>query len=212
VILETLASTRTIAVLRAPRVDDPGALCGALVRGGIACVEFTFTTPGVEDVIRLARESGAAEGGVVGAGTVTNRDRAERAIAAGARFLVTPGVSAEVAAVAADAGIPVIMGALTPSEVMQAVELGAAAVKIFPATVVGPRYLRDLAGPFGALPLIPSGGLHAGNAAEWVAAGALAVTAGTSVVSDAAIAAGDWAGIAGRAAEFSAAALSVERP
>jgi 2-dehydro-3-deoxyphosphogluconate aldolase/(4S)-4-hydroxy-2-oxoglutarate aldolase len=89
---------------------------------------------------------------------------------------------------------------------MRAVEWGSAAVKIFPASLVGPGYLKDLRGPLPDVSFVPSGGLHAGNAAEWMAAGALAVTAGSSVVSAAAIEAGDWSGITERAREFVSAA------
>jgi 2-dehydro-3-deoxyphosphogluconate aldolase/(4S)-4-hydroxy-2-oxoglutarate aldolase len=89
---------------------------------------------------------------------------------------------------------------------MRAVELGAAAVKIFPASLVGPQYLKDLHGPFPRVPLVPSGGLHAANAAEWMRAGALAVTAGSSVVSAADIEAAEWDAVTARAREFSGAA------
>lgn len=204
-IIETLRADRALCVVRAPRIDDPAALCRALVAGGIRTVEYTFTTPGVDEI--LAASLAADTGAVVGAGTVTDTGKAEAAIAAGARFLVTPGLHEGVAGVASDAGVPVLMGALSPSEVMRALEWGVAAVKIFPAGTVGPRYLRDLHGPFPGVPFVPSGGLTAENAGEWIAAGALAATAGSSVVSAAAIAAGDWDAIRERAAEFARAAV-----
>ena len=119
---------------------------------------------------------------MVGVGTVLTADQADDAIDAGAQFLVTPSVSEGVASVAAARDVPVIMGALSPTEVRAALDLGAAAVKIFPARAVGPDYLRDLHGPFPAIPLIPSGGVNAGNAAAYLRAGAVAVTAGTDVV------------------------------
>ena len=205
-IIDALATDRALAVVRAPRIDDPVALCRALVAGGIRVVEFTFTTPGVEEVVKEAVASQDAHGAIVGAGTVTDAAKAEAAISAGARFLVTPGLHEQAAAVAREAGIPFLLGALSPSEVMRAVEWGSAAVKIFPASLVGPGYLKDLRGPFPDVPFVPSGGLHAGNAADWIAAGALAATAGSSVVSAAAIEAGDWSGITERAREFVSAA------
>ncbi|WP_269078368.1 beta/alpha barrel domain-containing protein [Leifsonia xyli] len=88
---------------------------------------------------------------------------------------------------------------------MRAVELGAAAVKVFPASLIGPGYLKDLRGPFPSIPFVPSGGLDAGNAGAWIAAGALAATAGSSVVSASAIAAAEWEAITERAREFAAA-------
>jgi 2-dehydro-3-deoxyphosphogluconate aldolase/(4S)-4-hydroxy-2-oxoglutarate aldolase len=205
---DVLHTDRTIAVVRASRLDDPAALCRALVAGGIRVVEFTFTTPGVEDVVAAAVASADAHGAVVGVGTVTDEAKARAAITAGAQFLVTPGLHDGVAAVAREAGVPFLLGALTPTEVMRAMELGSAAVKIFPATAVGSGYLKDLRGPFPDALLVPSGGLNAQNAGEWVAAGALAVCAGSSVVSAASIEAGDWAGITERAREFTSAALA----
>ncbi|MET3567025.1 2-dehydro-3-deoxyphosphogluconate aldolase/(4S)-4-hydroxy-2-oxoglutarate aldolase [Leifsonia sp. 563] len=205
-LIPTLERDRALAVVRAPRVDDPAALCRALSAGGIRTVEFTFTTPGVEAVIAEAVR--CADDVVVGAGTVTNARSAEAAVAAGARFLVTPGISEGAAGVAREAGIPILLGALTPSEVMRALALGAAAVKIFPAGLVGPAYLTDLRGPFPGVPVVPSGGLDAANAADWMRAGALAVTAGSSVVGAALVEAADWATVTARAREFSTAALS----
>ncbi|UAJ79634.1 bifunctional 4-hydroxy-2-oxoglutarate aldolase/2-dehydro-3-deoxy-phosphogluconate aldolase [Leifsonia sp. ZF2019] len=203
-LLDTLRHDRALAVVRAPHIDDPVALCRSLAAGGIRTVEFTFTTPGVESVIAAAVEG--EHDALVGAGTVTDARTAEAAIAAGARFLVTPGLSEGAAAVAREAGVPILIGALSPTEVMRAVELGAAAVKIFPASLVGPGYLRDLRGPLPHVPMVPSGGLTAANAGAWMDAGALAVTAGSSVVSAADIAAASWGAVTERARAFSLAA------
>lgn len=207
-LIETLTADRALAVVRAPRIDDPAALCRALAAGGIRVVEFTFTTPGVEAVIAEAASAAEQHGALVGAGTVTDARAAEVAIAAGARFLVTPGISEGAAAVARDAGVPIMLGALSPTEVMRAVELGSAAVKIFPASTVGPGHLKDLRGPFPAVPFVPSGGLHADNAGQWMTAGALAVTAGSSVVSAADIEAAAWEAVTERARAFSRAATA----
>jgi 2-dehydro-3-deoxyphosphogluconate aldolase/(4S)-4-hydroxy-2-oxoglutarate aldolase len=205
-LIPTLERDRALAVVRAPRVDDPAALCRALAAGGIRTVEFTFTTPGVEAVIAEAVRG--VHDVIVGAGTVTDARSAEAAVAAGAQFLVTPGISEGAAGVAREAGIPILLGALTPSEVMRALALGAAAVKIFPAGLVGSAYLTDLRGPFPGVPVVPSGGLDAANAADWMRAGALAVTAGSSVVGAALVEAADWATVTARARQFSTAALS----
>ncbi|WP_067719835.1 bifunctional 4-hydroxy-2-oxoglutarate aldolase/2-dehydro-3-deoxy-phosphogluconate aldolase [Nocardia yamanashiensis] len=197
--MEAILADRALTVVRAPEIPDPVALADALAGAGIRAVELTFTTPGVLDCLRKVSAAGRA---VIGAGTVLSREQAEAAIDAGARFLVTPGVTAPVAAVAAQHDIPVVMGAFTPTEVMRALDLGAAAVKIFPARALGPGYLKDLRGPFPGVRLIPSGGVNAGNAAEFLAHGAVAVTAGTDVVPPASVAAGDWPEIAARAAAF----------
>jgi 2-dehydro-3-deoxyphosphogluconate aldolase / (4S)-4-hydroxy-2-oxoglutarate aldolase len=196
--MSTILADRALAVVRAPEIPDPVALAGALAQSGIRALEFTFTTPGVLDHLRAATASQA----VLGMGTVLTADQARAAVDAGANFLVTPGIRAEVAAVGADSGIPVIMGALTPTEVLVALDLGAAAVKIFPAGAFGPRYFKDLRGPLPDVALIPSGGVNAGNAADFLAHGAVAVSAGTDVVPPQAVASGDWSDIASRAASF----------
>lgn len=197
--LADLAADRVIAVIRAPEIPDAAELSAALLQGGVRWVEFTFTTPGLPEQLRRAASVGGCR---IGAGTVLTAAQAEAAIEAGAEYLVTPGCRAEVAAVAAESETPVVMGALTPTEVAQALDLGAAAVKIFPAHSHGPRYFKDLAGPYPGVPLVASGGVNAGNAAEFLAAGARAVCAGSDVVPAATVAAGDWPGISRRAAAF----------
>lgn len=205
-ILDVLARDQMVTVVRVPEIPDAAALCRALVAGGVSCVELTFTTPNMTDHVRTGA---TVEGCRVGAGTVLTAHDAVAAIEAGAEFLVTPGLRPEVATVAAGHGVPVIMGAFTPSEVLTALDLGAAAVKIFPAHLLGPRYLKDLRGPLPDVRLIPSGGITAGNAGDFLAHGALAVSAGTDVVPAAAVVAGDWAQITRRVREFTAAIAAV---
>lgn len=190
-----------IAVVRAPRIPDAAALCAALAEGGINLTEFTYTTPDVTGHLLRASKAGWQ----VGVGTVLTAEQARRGVEAGAAFLVTPGCRPEVAEAAAAAGVPVVLGALTPTEVAHAVDLGAAAVKIFPARAFGPGYFRDLRGPYPDVPLVASGGVNAGNAADFLAHGALAVCAGTDVVPPDVVGAGDWAEITRRARAFTAA-------
>jgi 2-dehydro-3-deoxyphosphogluconate aldolase/(4S)-4-hydroxy-2-oxoglutarate aldolase len=203
--LTALAADRVIAVIRAPEIPDAAALCGALAEGGIRWVEFTFTTPGLTGHLRRAAGTGAAgaAGGChIGAGTVMTAAQAEEAIGAGATYLVTPGLRPAVAEAARAAGVPVVMGALTPTEVATALDLGATAVKIFPAHALGPRYFKDLTGPYPGVPLVASGGVNGTNAAAFLAAGARAVCAGSDVVPPSAVADGDWADITRRAKAF----------
>ena len=181
----------------APEIPDPVALADALAQSGIRARAHVHHTRGA----RLPACRSDIEGGA-GRGTVLTADQARAAIDSGAQFLVTPGIRVDVAEVAAGSGIPVIMGALTPSEVLVALDLGAAAVKIFPASALGPRYFKDLRGPLPDVALIPSGGVNAGNAADFLAHGAVAVTAGTDVVPPQAVASGNWSDIASRAASF----------
>ncbi|MFD5083348.1 bifunctional 4-hydroxy-2-oxoglutarate aldolase/2-dehydro-3-deoxy-phosphogluconate aldolase [Kitasatospora sp. NPDC058406] len=196
-----LAAEPVIAVVRAPRIPDAAALCAALAEGGITWTELTFTTPDVTSHV----EQAARAGWRVGVGTVLTPEQAGRALDAGASFLVTPGLRPEVAHAAHAAGVPVVLGALTPTEVALAVDLGAAAVKIFPARAFGPGYFKDLRGPYPDVPLVASGGVNGGNAGEFLAQGALAVCAGTDVVPPDVVAAGDWAEITRRAKAFTAA-------
>ena len=208
-----LAQQAVLAVVRAPEIPDAAALCQALHDGGISVVELTFSTPKVEEHLARAASHAATEqnGIVVGVGTVTRVDQARSAVDAGATFLVTPGMgadTAEIVRIAHGAGVPVMVGALTPSEVIAATELGADVVKIFPASLGGPRLISDLRGPFPDVPLVPSGGVTADNAQAFLDAGAIAVCAGTGVVPPAAVAAADWQLIQRAAGEFRS-ALSV---
>lgn len=200
--LPIIASDRVVSVVRADRAFDVGSLVVALNEGGIRAVELTLTTPGILTELAHTDIACRAPGAVLGVGTVLTAEQADDAIDAGAQFLVTPALSESVARAAAARGVPVIMGALTPTEVRAAIDMGADAVKIFPARALGPDYLRDLHGPFPGIPLIPSGGVNAANAAGFLQAGALAVTAGTDVVAPDLVSAGQWATITERAATF----------
>lgn len=203
--LDVLRSDRVLSVVRAETIPDAADLCHAIAAGGIRTVELTFTTPGVLDHLRSCADSASGAGITLGVGTVLTADQARAAIDAGARFLVTPGLRPEVAEVATTRSVPVFLGALTPTEVAQAVDLGSAAVKIFPAGSMGPKYLSDLRGPYPDVELLPSGGINEGNARSYLEAGALAVCAGTGVVPPAYVAAGNWAEITSRASNFVAA-------
>jgi 2-dehydro-3-deoxyphosphogluconate aldolase/(4S)-4-hydroxy-2-oxoglutarate aldolase len=200
--LDLITSDRVLAVVRADSIPDPTALATALADGGIRTVEFTFTTPGLAGLVRAVA---AMPDVAVGAGTVLTADQAREAIDAGASFIVTPGVRPDVASVVTAAGVTLLMGALTPSEVMVALDLGADAVKIFPARTVGARYFSDLRGPFPGARLLPSGGVDESNAAEFLRAGAIAVSAGTSVVSPKLVVDGGFEEITARAKAFVAA-------
>jgi len=206
-LIDRLRADRALTVVRAERIPDVVELCHALAAGGLRLVELTFTTPDVLTHVGKA----AAAGLPIGVGTVLTAEQARGAVDSGATFLVTPGLRRGVAEVAAAAGIPVFLGAFTPTEVAEALDLGAAAVKIFPAGRLGPKYLSDLQGPYPGVQLLPSGGVSADNAAAYLAAGALAVCAGTSVVPPAAVAAGNWSEITERARTFAVALNGGER-
>lgn len=171
---EVVAETRVIAVLRGLKPDRVQTVVEVLRGAGIGAVEVTLDSPeAARSIERLARSDLS-----VGAGTVMSIAEAEVALAAGATFLVAPHTDPTVARWAVERDIPMIPGAFTPTEVMAAWNLGVAAVKVFPATVGGPELLKALRGPLGGLPLIPTGGITAENAAEFLMAGAMAVGVG----------------------------------
>lgn len=208
---ETLSQDRTLAVVRANEIPDAAQLAHALGRGGIRTLELTYTTPNVLQHLRRVAETAQEHGVLVGVGTVLDTAQAEQALDAGAQFLVTPGLRTEVAVVALERGVPFCLGALTPTEVYRAIELGSEVVKVFPARQMGPSYLKDLLGPFPELDLLPSGGINESNAAQFLDAGALAVCCGTSVVPPELVAAGGWDQITERARNFIA-SLGVHAP
>jgi 2-dehydro-3-deoxyphosphogluconate aldolase/(4S)-4-hydroxy-2-oxoglutarate aldolase len=158
------------------------------MQAGFPIVEITLTTAGALAAIRTAR---GVAGALVGAGTVRTATQARDAVTAGAQFLVSPSCDPEVAEIGVAAGIPYLPGALTPTEIEHALRAGAHAVKIFPARVVGPQYLRDLGQPIPGLRAVASGGIDADNAMSYLAAGAWAVCPGGSVVRASAIEQGD---------------------
>lgn len=207
-LLSVLTKDQALAIVRAPRIEDPVALTEALVAGGIHVVELTFTTPDLTTLLTAATEAATRTGAVVGAGTVRTEPQARQALQCGARFLVTPGMGPDASAIVGSAhaaGAAVMLGAFTPTEVLTAVDLGADVVKIFPARTGGPAHLADLRGPLPDVPMVPSGGVNNDNAADFLRAGALAVTAGTSVVSPNDVSAASWDVITDKAAAFCAA-------
>jgi 2-dehydro-3-deoxyphosphogluconate aldolase/(4S)-4-hydroxy-2-oxoglutarate aldolase len=200
-VLDVIRSDRAVAVIRGERVADPPGLAASLAGAGIRTIEFTFTIPDVLAAIEAAADTGA----VVGAGTVRDERQARDALAAGARFLVSPACVPAVAHVAREAGVRVFLGALTPTEVDAALKAGTSAVKLFPAGLGGPRYLRDLRGPFPDVDFIPSGGVTEENAREFLDAGAIAVYAGSGLAPPDLVASGDLEEIERRAHAFVAA-------
>lgn len=171
-----------VGVLAIGRGLDPAGVLAvgeALLRGGVRAFEITLDSAGAVGAIEaLARELSSEGGLLVGAGTVLEIAAAERATAAGARFLVTPHTDPALVAWAAERGLPAIPGAFSPSETLAAWRAGAAAVKLFPASALGPGFVRELRGPLPGIPLIPTGGVTLENAPGFIRAGAIAVGVG----------------------------------
>jgi 2-dehydro-3-deoxyphosphogluconate aldolase/(4S)-4-hydroxy-2-oxoglutarate aldolase len=181
--LGELGRTGVVAVIRAASADAALAISRALVRGGVTGIEITFSTPGAAEAIRQARKE--LPSALVGAGTVLNAVDLAAACDAGARFLVSPHLDEKLVAAATERTIPFLPGALTPTEVVRAFAAGAACVKLFPGSAVGPSYLKALRGPLPHIPLMPTGGVDAKNLGEWLRAGAVAVGMGGNLASGA---------------------------
>lgn len=170
--LAGLARERATAILRTDSQERAAAAMEAAVRGGFHHLEFTLTTPGaLELVAEFARRPDL----VVGAGTVLTVADARAAVAAGARFLVSPVIDEEVIRAAVDLGAAAIPGCHTPTEMLRAHRAGAALQKLFPAPAGGPDYVRSVLAPMPFLRIIPTNGIDENNAAAYLAAGAVAV-------------------------------------
>ncbi len=196
--LEIILTNRIVAIVRLDRYDQAVAVARALVAGGIAAIEFTLTGAGANEAIAATRAA-LGDTALIGVGTVLDPAAAQAAIDADAQFVVTPAVRPAVIAACRARGIPILCGALTPTEALMAHEAGADMVKIFPARAVGPQYIRDLLAPLPMLRLVPTGGVGAENARAYLDAGAVAVGIGGNLVSAQAVATGDWARITAQA-------------
>jgi 2-dehydro-3-deoxyphosphogluconate aldolase / (4S)-4-hydroxy-2-oxoglutarate aldolase len=183
-LLAELRSRRLVAIIRGTDTDAAVRTASTLAAAGIALMEVSLNTPDALSVISRARAE-LGDGIHVGVGTVITADDASRAADAGAAFAVTPAITPGLP-VLAERGIPVLCGALSPSEVVAATRQGAAAVKLFPASLGGVRYLKALRDPFPDVPFVPVGGVDADAARGYLAAGAAAVGVGSPLIGDAA--------------------------
>jgi 2-dehydro-3-deoxyphosphogluconate aldolase/(4S)-4-hydroxy-2-oxoglutarate aldolase len=177
-LLAELRAAPLVAILRRPRVDTE--ICArALIEAGVRFVEVTVDSPGAVPFLESAMKK--FKEGLFGAGTVTVPELAEKAIRAGARFLVTPNFNPEVIRVARSHQVPIFSGAMTPTEIFAAYEAGAEVIKVFPAATLGSAYFKELRGPFPEIPLMATGGITVDNAPDFFAAGATALGVGSSL-------------------------------
>jgi 2-dehydro-3-deoxyphosphogluconate aldolase/(4S)-4-hydroxy-2-oxoglutarate aldolase len=208
--LGRLRHTCVVAVIRAPDADGAVLAVDALVRGGVTGIEITYSTPDVPRVLQTVAER-HGDDVLLGAGTLRTPRQVHEAVAAGAEFLVCPGLDDELVAAMLASGATTMAGALTPTEVMRAERLGVDVVKVFPASLGGPAYVRSLRGPFPDISFMPTGGVSAGNIREWIAAGAVAVGAGSELCSATDIQTERFDAIEAKAREFTAAHETRER-
>jgi 2-dehydro-3-deoxyphosphogluconate aldolase/(4S)-4-hydroxy-2-oxoglutarate aldolase len=189
-----VAEVERCGVVAIIRMKDPGkvaAVVDALLAGGVRVLEVTMTVPGAVELIRGLASALPPEL-VLGAGTVLDSETAERVIDAGASFLVSPVLRLPVLEVANRRDVPVMPGCFSPTEILTAWDAGADIVKVFPATALGPGFLKDVHGPLPAVKLMPTGGVSVENAGDWIRAGAVAVGVGSALLDGAAITAGNF--------------------
>jgi 2-dehydro-3-deoxyphosphogluconate aldolase/(4S)-4-hydroxy-2-oxoglutarate aldolase len=200
-ILQTIAEYGVVAVIRMNDPEKLSKVIEAVRLGGVKCIEITMTVPGAVDVIKQLSASVPPDV-LIGAGTVTTPAIAEAVIAAGAQFVVSPVLNLEVIAVCRKHGVACMPGCYTPTEIFTAWSAGADVCKVFPATSLGPKYFKDLSGPFPQIKLMPTGGVTIDNVGEWIAAGAVAVGIGSDLLDKKAIDAGAYDVLTERAARM----------
>jgi 2-dehydro-3-deoxyphosphogluconate aldolase/(4S)-4-hydroxy-2-oxoglutarate aldolase len=203
-VLEHIATSGVVAILRGVEPPRLVPLGKALLAAGVGAIEVTLNSDGALEAIALLRQE-LGEAIPVGAGTVMDGEAARRAVAAGAMFLLSPHLGEDVLAAATAAGVPAVVGTMTPTEAVRAWRAGAEMVKVFPAATLGANYFRELRGPLPQIRTMAVGGVNAANAGDFIRAGASAVGAGSQLVDQAAAARGDWEAVQGKAAELVAA-------
>ena len=199
--LSRLADTGVVAVLRGVEADQLIGITEALREGGVTAVEITADTPDVAE--KLGEVTGSfGDEVVVGTGTVLDSETARTTLMAGAEFVVSPSLHEDVIETCNRYGAVTAPGVMTPTEAIRGYEAGADFVKVFPAKTVGPAHLGAMKGPLGQIPMMPTGGVGPGNAADYIDAGAFAVGAGGALVDYDAAERGDYESITETAREF----------
>jgi 2-dehydro-3-deoxyphosphogluconate aldolase/(4S)-4-hydroxy-2-oxoglutarate aldolase len=179
-VVNAIESTGVVAVVRLKDGTHARAVADALVESGVSVIEITMTVPNAVNLIRDLR--GRASGLLIGAGTVTDAATAREVIAAGAQFVVSPIFKPEIVEACHQLEVPAVPGCFSPTEIFSAWEAGADIVKIFPAGIVGPGFVKDLHGPLPDVRLMPSGGVTREDAGDWIKAGAVAISVSSALV------------------------------
>lgn len=196
-VLDQLGAARIVPVVIVDNADQGVGVARALADGGLPVAEVTFRTPGARDAV--AAIAAQVPDVLVGAGTVLTADQVDDAARAGARFIVSPGLSVAVVERAREHGLPVLPGVATPTEIMAALDLGLDYLKLFPAGVVGgPAAVKAFAAPFGNVRFIPTGGVSAANLANYLALPAVHAVGGSWMAEAALARAGEFAEITTR--------------
>lgn len=195
--LTLLQQHRAIAVIRSPQIELGLQMAKAVAAGGMRLIEITWNSDQPAELIRQLRSQ--LPTCTIGTGTILDISQLRKAIACGAQFLFSPHVDQTLIQAAVDAGVPIVPGALSPTEIMTAWQAGASCVKVFPVQAVGgASYIKSLQLPRGQIPLIPTSGVTGENAKEFLAAGAIAVGLSSDLFPQPLVAARDWEAIIAR--------------
>ncbi len=199
--LQGILDVGVIAIVRVASAEQAVEVCGAVARGGVKAIEVTMTVPGAIDAIKEFKKT-ASDDILLGAGTVLDPETARTVILAGADFIVSPNLNVDVIKMAHRYGKVVIPGTFTATEILAAWDAGADIVKIFPAGVVGPQYLKDIKGPLPQIRITPTGGVTLDNASEFIRAGAACISVATALVDKKALAEKKFDVISEKARQF----------
>jgi len=199
--VERLCEKGIIAVVRAKSSEQLLDVAGALLKGGVDCIEITMTTPDALGTIRRCREA-MGQTALIGVGSVLDAATAEKAIQAGAQFVVSPIFDEQILRAAHAADLPAVPGAFSPNEILRATNAGADMVKVFPATRLGPGFFKDVLAPMPHLKLTPTGGVNLDTAGDFIRAGAVTLGVGSALVKKQAVEEGDFATIQDLAGQF----------
>ncbi len=200
-VLEKVKQLGLLAVIRGPSAELTVKMVEALVAGGVLGIEITYSTPDAEGVVKTLSSKFGSDI-VLGMGTLTKPEQTQAAMAAGANYLVSPVCEPTLVKSMVGSGLLTMAGAFTPTEVLQAYNLGCDVIKIFPGSLGGPAYVKALKGPVPYIPMMPTGGVSANNVAEWFATGVVAVGAGSELCPPQLAKDGKFDEITRRAAEF----------
>lgn len=206
-IFQGILERRMVGIVRASTSEIALGIAEACIAGGVTALEVAFTTPDTLGVIKTLRER-HGDSVMLGAGTVLDPETARLAILAGAQFIISPSVNVDTIRICQRYQVLAMPGVMTPTEIVTALEAGADIIKIFPAEMFGPAYIKALSAPLPHAPLMPTGGVTVDNLGTWFANGAVAVGIGSSLSGPGAK--GDYAAVEARAREF-VAAMAVVR-
>lgn len=202
-IVDTLRRERVVVVIRGAEVETIEREIRALHEGGLHVFEITMEAPEALGALARARRT-LPEDALLGAGTIFNANTAASALDAGSQFVVSPIVRKDVARLVVARGAACMLGGMTPTEIYEAYELGCEAVKVFPASAVGPAFFREMRGPLGDIPLYPTGGITLENARDYLNAGALALGIGGALVKREWVESGQWDALRDEARKWAA--------